>query len=51
MSLTSLQIKNFKSIVDVSFDLESPFAVFAGANGSGKSNLFEALEFVREKIF
>ena len=50
MSLTSLRIKNFKSIVDVSFDLESPFAVFAGANGSGKSNLFEALEFVRDII-
>lgn len=50
MSLISLQVKNFKSIVDITFALNSPFAVFAGSNGSGKSNLFEALEFVRDII-
>ena len=50
MSLKILHVKNFKSIVDVSFFLDAPFAVFAGTNGCGKSNLFEALEFVRDVI-
>jgi len=26
------------------------FSVFAGANGSGKSNLFEALEFIKDVL-
>ena len=50
MSIKSLQIKNFKSIVDVQIDDIPNFAVFAGTNGSGKSNLFEALEFIRDVI-
>lgn len=50
MSLKSLHIKNFKSIVDVQINNISNFSVFAGSNGSGKSNLFEALEFIRDVI-
>ena len=44
MGLLSLHIKNFKSIVDFKIDNIPDFAVFAGTNGSGKSNIFEALE-------
>ena len=40
-----VQIKNYKSLADVSVELE-PFTVFVGANGSGKSNFIEALAFV-----
>jgi len=50
MSLKSLHIKNFKSIVDTKIDRIPNFAVFAGANGCGKSNFFEALEFIRDVI-
>ena len=50
MSLQSLYIKNFKSIVETRIDDMPNFAVFAGTNGSGKSNLFEALEFIRDVV-
>ena len=45
-----INIKNFKSIVNIKLEEIPNFAVFAGANGSGKSNFFEALEFVRDVI-
>ncbi|MFD2523254.1 AAA family ATPase [Emticicia soli] len=44
MKITSLNIKNFKSIVDITINEPNPFTVFVGPNGSGKSNIFEALE-------
>ena len=50
MSLQSLHIKNFKSIVNIKIDNVPNFSVFAGTNGSGKSNIFEALEFVRDVV-
>jgi len=50
MNLKSLRIKNFKSIVDVQIEDIANFSVFAGANGSGKSNIFEALEFIKDVI-
>ena len=42
-----LKIVNFKSIDALEIMDLSPFSVFAGANGSGKSNFFDALDFVR----
>lgn len=50
MKIKSLVIKNFKSIVNIKLNNISNFAVFAGANGTGKSNFFESLEFVRDII-
>ena len=50
MSLKSLIIKNFKSILDIHITDIPNFSVFAGANGSGKSNLFEALEFIKDVV-
>jgi len=50
MNLKSLRIINFKSIVDIHINNMPNFSVFAGANGSGKSNLFEALEFVKDVV-
>ena len=41
-----LKIANFKSIDALEITDLSPFSVFAGANGSGKSNFFDALDFV-----
>ncbi|WP_149240213.1 AAA family ATPase [Dyadobacter sp. 32] len=44
MKIKKLHIKNFKSLVDLEIVEPNPFTVFVGANGVGKSNIFEALE-------
>jgi len=46
LKIKKLHIKNFKSIADLEIIEPNPFTVFVGANGSGKSNIFEALEFI-----
>ena len=45
-SIRRLKIANFKSIDSLEITGLSSFSVFAGANGSGKSNFFDALDFV-----
>ena len=40
-----LEITNYKSIDKIELDGIGPFTVFAGPNGSGKNNLFDALDF------
>jgi hypothetical protein len=45
MNIKKLQIKNFKSLVDFELEDLKPFCAFVGPNASGKSNIFEALEF------
>jgi len=42
-----VQIKNYKSIADVTVDLEN-FTVLVGHNGAGKSNFIDALYFVHD---
>jgi predicted ATPase len=46
MLIEKLEIKNYKSIGDITIDKPSPFSVFVGANASGKSNIFEAIEYL-----
>jgi predicted ATPase len=46
MLIEKLEIKNYKSIGDISIVNPSPFSVFVGANASGKSNIFEAIEYL-----
>ncbi|MFN8360737.1 MAG: AAA family ATPase [Candidatus Kapaibacterium sp.] len=48
--IKKLRIVNYKSIADLTIENIGPFAVFAGANGSGKSTIFEALEFVNHVV-
>ena len=45
-TIRRLKIENFKSIDSLEVKELAPFSVFAGANGSGKSNFFDALDFV-----
>jgi predicted ATPase len=45
MNIKQLKIKGFKSIGEIVLESPNPFSVFVGANGAGKSNIFEALEF------
>lgn len=44
MLINKIQIKNYKSLVDLEIINPSPFTVFFGTNAAGKSNLFEVLE-------
>jgi len=45
MRIKKINIKNFKSLVDFELQDLKPFCAFVGPNASGKSNIFEALEF------
>jgi predicted ATP-dependent endonuclease of OLD family len=45
MKLTNIVIKNYKSLKDISIDLDNLHAL-VGANSSGKSNLLRALDFL-----
>lgn len=46
MFLTHLQLQDFRSYQAVGFALEPGVTVFVGANGQGKTNLLEAVEYV-----
>lgn len=46
MLISKLEINNYKSIGSISITEPNPFTVFVGANASGKSNIFEALEYL-----
>ncbi len=43
--LTRLQVKGFKNLVDFSLDF-GPYTCIAGPNGVGKSNIFDAIQFL-----
>jgi AAA15 family ATPase/GTPase len=45
MRIKKLHIRNFKSLVDFQLENLPAFAAIVGPNASGKSNIFEALEF------
>ena len=48
MRIEEITIQEFKNLRDlhISFDSDSPYAVLVGENGSGKSNLLEALAMI-----
>ncbi len=46
MKIEKIEIDNFKSLNNFKIEHPNPFTVFVGANGVGKSNIFEALEFL-----
>ncbi|MEE8524479.1 MAG: AAA family ATPase, partial [Thermoanaerobaculia bacterium] len=45
--LTRLQVKGFKNLVDIDIRF-GPLTCFAGPNGVGKSNFFDAILFLSE---
>lgn len=45
--LTRLRVKGFKSLLDAEVKF-GPFTCIAGTNGAGKSNLFDAILFLRD---
>ena len=50
MQIKRLHIQNFKSLIDFQLEDLKPFCAFVGPNASGKSNIFEALEFTNYLI-
>jgi len=50
MNIKQIKISGFKSIADIELNELAPYSVFAGANGSGKSNFFDALQFISAVI-
>lgn len=50
MIIEKLRVKNYKSLEDVEVPLR-PLTVFVGPNNSGKSNILDCLEFVKELAF
>lgn len=44
--ITRLQVRGFKSLLDVDVTL-GPLTVFVGANGSGKTSVLEAIDFLQ----
>ncbi len=46
MEIKQLNIQNYKSIEKIELENLSPFSVFVGPNASGKSNIFESIEFL-----
>lgn len=45
--LTRLRLKNWRSIKDETIEFTTPITVFIGANASGKTNILDALHFLR----
>jgi predicted ATPase len=46
VKIEKIEIDNFKSLNNFKLENPNPFSVFVGANGVGKSNIFEALEYL-----
>ena len=47
--VTRVWAKNFRSIADVSFELD-PLTILVGPNASGKSNLLDILRFIKDAL-
>lgn len=48
MRINQIRIKNFKALQDVTLKDVKPYTVLVGANGTGKSSLFEVFGFLRD---
>lgn len=43
--LTRIEVHGFKNLLNLSIDF-GPFTCIAGENGTGKSNVFDAIQFL-----
>ncbi|MDJ0844334.1 MAG: AAA family ATPase [Crocosphaera sp.] len=50
MQITSLTIKNYKAFQNITINNLPKFCVFVGANGTGKSTLFDIFGFLRDSL-
>lgn len=45
MKLNSITIKNFRALDDISLEIEDDLTLIVGKNNTGKTSVFEALNF------
>ena len=50
MQITQIQLKNFRAFKDLTIRNIPHFAIFVGANGTGKSTLFSVFGFLRDAM-
>jgi predicted ATPase len=50
MRLVKLRVQHFKSLADVAVSFDQPITVLVGPNAVGKSNIVDALRFVRDAV-
>lgn len=50
MKLSSVRIRHYKSLDDVNIDFSDRVTVLVGPNAAGKSNIVDALRFVRDAV-
>lgn len=50
MRITRLTVRNYRVLRDVTFSDLTPFTVLCGANGSGKSTVFDVFAFLQESF-
>ncbi len=50
MTIESIRLKNFKSFKDAELADLPRFCIFVGANGTGKSTIFQVFEFLRDAM-
>ncbi|MEA5534700.1 AAA family ATPase [Crocosphaera sp. XPORK-15E] len=50
MQITSLTVKNYKAFQNITISNIPRFCVFVGANGTGKSTLFDIFGFLRDSL-
>ena len=50
MRITSLRVRNYRVFRDLELVDLPPLAVFVGANGTGKSTLFDVFAFLRDAL-
>lgn len=50
MRIEQIHLKNFRALKDVTIDKPGGFAAFVGANGTGKSTLFDAFAFLQDSL-
>ena len=48
MQIESIRLKNFKVFQDITLSDIPPFCVIVGANGTGKSTLFQVFGFLKD---
>jgi predicted ATPase len=48
MRLESIKVKNFKALKDIEINTLSNLNIFVGANGTGKTTLFDVFGFLKD---
>lgn len=51
MKLKRLKIKKFKNLKDIEINFSSNYSIFIGENGSGKTNILEALSLIFDDLY